>query len=201
MKANPFDVYQMFFALRNHFTKESYDYFLYNGKVSASKDSFLNHRDKFKYQRLSRLVSESEMKDFLVANILAGKKWVGEFLDDNAEDIYRQYLKRNQSLTYMFSNELDKLFDRVDDVNDLFRVKDNEYPVILNAYLGNEVSIETMVILNRFIGFFDKFDEKLKDDYIWEKNRLLLRKYEPFVHFDKEKIKSVLKQKVLDKSK
>jgi len=28
-----------------------------------------------------------------------------------------------------------------------------------------------------------------------------LRKYEPFVHFDKEKIKSVLKQKVLDKSK
>jgi len=191
----------MFFALRNHFTKESYDYFLYNGKVSASKDSFLNHRDKFKYQRLSRLVSESEMKDFLVANILAGKKWVGEFLDDNAEDIYRQYLKRNQSLTYMFSNELDKLFDKVDDVNDLFRVKDNEYPVILNAYLGNEVSIETMVILNRFIGFFDKFDEKLKDDYIWEKNRLLLRKYEPFVHFDKEKIKSVLKQKVLDKSK
>lgn len=201
MKANPFDVYRMFFALRNHFTKESYDYFLYNGKVSASKDSFLNHRDKFKYQRLSRLVSESEMKDFLIANLLANKKWVGEFLDDNAEDIYRQYLKRNQSLTYMFSNELDNLFDKVDGVTDLFRVKDNEYPIILNAYLGNEVSIETIVILNRFIGFFDKFDEKLKDDYIWDKNRLLLRKYDPFVHFDKEKIKSILKKKVLDKSK
>lgn len=201
MNANPFDVYQMFFALRNHFTKENYDYFVYNGKVRISKDSFLNHRDKFKYQRLSRIVSENEMKDFLVANLLAGKKWVGEFLDDSAEDIYKQYLKRNQSLTYIFSNELDKLFDKVDDVHDLFKVKENEYPVILNAYLGNEVSIETMVMLNRFIGFFDKFDEKLKDDYIWEKHRLLLRKYEPFVRFDKDKIKSVLKQKVLDKSK
>jgi hypothetical protein len=32
----PFEVYKKYLALKNHFTKDSYDYFKYGGKVSAS---------------------------------------------------------------------------------------------------------------------------------------------------------------------
>lgn len=200
MRAQPFDVYQMFFALRNHFTKEDYDYFVYGGKVRASEQAFIKSRDKFKFQKLTRIVSNTDMKNFLIANFLSGKKWVGEFLDDNAKDIYLQYQKRNQSLTYMFANELDYLLDQVDNVSDLFRIKEGQHPIILNLYIGNQVSIETMIMLDYFIQYYDKFDEKLKDDYIWDKHKLLLKKYKPFVDFDKKKIKSIMKEKLLDKN-
>jgi hypothetical protein len=35
-----YEVYKMYLALKQHFTKESYDYHTYNGKVRASEQSF-----------------------------------------------------------------------------------------------------------------------------------------------------------------
>ena len=35
-----FEVYKTYLALKQHFTKQEYDYFKYNGKVRANENSF-----------------------------------------------------------------------------------------------------------------------------------------------------------------
>ena len=48
-----FEVYKMYLALKQHFTKDNYDYQKYNGKVSASEKSFEERRDRFFFKKLA----------------------------------------------------------------------------------------------------------------------------------------------------
>ena len=58
------------------------------------------------------------------------------------------------------------------------------------------VSFETLVLINDFIPFTDKFDKYLSDDVIWSKISLKIRKYKPFLKYPKDKVKHILKEKI-----
>ena len=196
MRLSAFDTYQMFLALKNHFSQKSYNFFKYHGKTNASQESFLARRDKYQFQKLSRLKSDNEMCDFIVANLLDNDNiWVGDLLDKEAEDKYRQYLKRKQSISYNFANELDMFLAEMPNPKDWFDCKD-DLPPIMNMAMSGDLSLETFVILNDFIGFMDKFDKKMADDFLWPKFSVKARKFRPFVEYDKDKIKKILKEKL-----
>ena len=95
-----FETYCLFLALKNHLTTKSYDYFKYSGKTNASQDSFMSRKDRFHYQRLCRMCEDDQMKDFILSNLIKGKLWVGEMLDDEAEQNFKEYSKRKQAFTY-----------------------------------------------------------------------------------------------------
>ena len=195
MRLDVYDLYQMFMSLRNHFNQKSFDYFKYGGKIRSSKDSFMNNKDRFKYARLAREYDAAEMRDFLVANFIKGKKWIGEFLEDDADENYKAFLKRKQSFQYNFKNEVESLFGSVSKPNEVFQIIDGQYPIILNKVLSDEISIETFTVLNHFIQFTEKFDKAFgKDDIIWSRLRLLSTKLEPFIEYKKETTKKVLKE-------
>lgn len=194
-----FDTYSLFLALKNHFTQPSYDYFKYHGKTNASPDSFMSRRDRFQFQKLSRKVNASDMKDFIVANLLAGKSWVGDFLEDDANENYLSYVKRKQAFSYVFANELDKFFSE-NPPECAFKSKDGQMPPVLNSLMNGTISPETFAILNHYIGFSKVFDEKLKDDYIWSKYRSTITKLYPFLEFDRKKIADILKEKIKEYS-
>lgn len=197
MRMSAFDAYCLFFALRNHFTQEKYDYFKYKGKLKFSKDSFAVRKDRLQFQRLSRQYDEDELKDYILANILAGKIWPVDFLMDDAHDNYAAYLKRKQSISYTFDNEVQNLFKESKTPGDAFKIKSSQYPEIINQYLQHNISIETIAILNQFISFSSKFDKKIgKDDVVWSKLRMLIEKVKPFLQYDKEKIKHILKENI-----
>lgn len=192
MKLDAYETYCMFTALKYHFTQKNYDYFKYHGKVRGSKDTFASNKNRFKFAKLSRKYDADQLKDFIISNIIAGKSWVGELFDDDAEDFYTQYMKRKQSFTYNFTNEVKALFSS--DRSKLFKSTDSQYPEIINKYLQGEISLESIAVLNEFIDFFDKFDKSLgKDDIIWSKIRMSAEKLKPFLSYDKEKLKQVLK--------
>jgi hypothetical protein len=197
MRLSAFDTYALYLALKQHFTQDSYDYFKYHGKTRANKESFLQRRDKYQFQKLSRMYSNEEMTDFLVANLLKEKSWVGDLLEDDANDNYLSYLRRKQSLAYTFTNELDELFSQ-DPPDRAFKVGEGylHLPPILNFIMCGAMSPETFVILDRFIGFSSVLDKKLADDYLWSKYRMLPRKLHPFLNYDKEKMKNILKEKI-----
>lgn len=142
------------------------------------------------------MYSDDQMLDFLVANFIYDIKWIGDLLEDSANANYLQYIKRKQSFTYTFSNEVQKLFDRVDAPQNVFRVaKDSSYPVIINAILASELGYDTASILNEFFNFVPKFDRDLgTSDIIWGNIRLRILKIHSFVEYDKTKIKIFLKQ-------
>ena len=47
IKVTPFDAYKSYLGLKNHFTKEKYDYHRYGGKSRAKIDSFYKRKDRY----------------------------------------------------------------------------------------------------------------------------------------------------------
>ena len=46
----PFDAYRCYLSLKNHFTKEKYDYHKYCGKSRATVQSFYKRKDRFWFE-------------------------------------------------------------------------------------------------------------------------------------------------------
>jgi hypothetical protein len=183
-----YEAYQTFLAIKQHFTS-SYDYFKYGGKVKANQSSFEQRRDKFYFQKLSR---HRDLRGFLVANFaLRDIKWVGELITDEAESVYREWQKRNESLTYIVTEELSLLED---DFISFFKVKEGQHPKLLSLFKQNKISAETLCILNNLLSFFELWDKKIEDPVIWPTIRDRLLNYQPFVQYDKSKLKKVVKQ-------
>lgn len=135
------------------------------------------------------------MRDFIIANVLCGKTWVGDLLEEDAEENYRKHQKIQQSLSYHFSNQLDELFIQTNP-NVCFRTYKDRYPTLFMMYLGGRTSIQTMVILNGMLGYTNKWNQVYSDDSIWSKHSILIRKYAPFLEYDKTKLKNIFKEKI-----
>ena len=198
MRLSAFDTYSLYLAIRQHFTQDSYDYFKYHGKTRANNESFIQRKDRYQFQKLSRKYTSEEMLDFLVANAVRGTTWVGDLLNDECHDSYMAYLKRKQSLAYSFGNELDALFTQ-EPPDITFKVgKGHLYlPPILNARMCDTVSAETFVILDRFIGFSKTIERSLGENlFLWNRYNKPAQKLHPFLSYDKDKMKSILKEKI-----
>ena len=188
-----YGAYLLFLALRTHFTSAKYNFFEMNGKLRANKESYNKRHDKYFFEKLAREYNAEELKDFFVANLLNDTHYITEMLDENAKANYDNYKMRHQSLSYQFKHDLDKVL-----LGNPFKLSLDEYPPIILCYLNKTISHETMVVLNDFVSFADKFDKYLSDDIIWSKVSLKLRKYKPFVKYDKVRMKNILKEKIND---
>lgn len=194
----PFEVYKTYLAIKNHFTKIDYDYFKYCGKSRATLDSFHKRKDRYFFEKMSRQKSEEEIKAYFVANFVSCNEsqnlWIGEIIK-NGETTYNEWLKKIQSLTYLFKVE-SEIFIATDNFDKLFDCKQGSHPEILKKYLQKAVSLETLVILDYILGYSSKFDKKLTDP-VWETVSLKIKKYKPFLNIDESKFKKILKEIVL----
>jgi len=191
-----FAAYALWNALKLHFTSDSYDYFKYNGKTNVSKQTFSIRKDKYQFYKLSRKYSLEELRDFYVANFVYGKSdWVGELLQDGNEN-YLKWQKIIQSLTYTFENDIVHLLDEVEKPNDLLLVRSNEFPKLLQSVMNYSISIETVIILNDIMNFFPMWKKQIDDDIVWPDWQRRIEKYSPFIHYDKSKLKNILKEKI-----
>jgi hypothetical protein len=73
-------------------------------------------------------------------------------------------------------------------------VTDGQYPILLKEVMHNTIAVETLVILNDIMNFFPMWDKKISDTIVWPSMRRKFVKYTPFIDYDKEKFKSVLKE-------
>lgn len=190
-----YGAYMLFLALRTHFTSTKYDFFQFNGKLRLTKESYEKRQDRHFFDKIAKLYNAEELKDFYIANFLEDKHYIMEFLEGECEKNYLDFRRRRQSLFYIFSGEIDRLFR--DGVKTPFTIKDGEYPHIISLHLGHIIAPETMVILDEYITFSNRFDKYLgNDDPIWSKIALKIRKYKPFIKYDKDKFKHILKEKI-----
>ena len=106
-----YETFELYQALKLHFTSDSYDYFKYNGKSNVSVTSFENRKDKYHFYKLSRKYpNKEEMINFIVANFVEDdKSWVGNLLSEDAAQNYRKRQKVIQSLSYTFENDCNSL--------------------------------------------------------------------------------------------
>lgn len=195
-EAGGFEAFALYQGLKLHFTG-NYDFVKYNGKTNVTKDQFMMRKDKYTFYKLSRQYKRDELFGFYVANLLKNPKiWVGELLTEDANSEYVLWLKMQQMLSYAFEQQLDYIFDKVDKPDDLLKVVDGEYPLLYNEYLQDKVSIETMIILDDILNFFPMWQKKIDDDLIFPDFVFKCKKYKPFLHYDKPKFKTLLKDKI-----
>ena len=194
----PFDAYRCYLSMKNHFTKDKYDYHKYRGKSRATVQSIYKRKDRFWFEKLARNKSDQEVVEFFVSNFITctdpGKLWIGEMIKDG-EGRYTEWKKRNQSLSYVFKEETESLFSD-GDFDSMFAMDGTRHPQILKEYLRKNISIETLVILDKVLGFRENFDSHLKDP-VWETVSMRIKKYSPFLNIDVQRYKQILKQVVL----
>ena len=189
----PFEVYCEYLALKNHFLNPKYDYFKYNKKVRATITSFNKRRDKYFFEKTSRKYKDQEIVDFLVSNFVAATSvnqvWIGEIIS-SGERTYAEWMKRQQSLTYLFKEQSNELFSE----NELESVFDcsKGHPPVLKKFLSGTISLETLVIYNKIFLFGNKFDKQLLDP-VWETVSLKIKKYSPFINIDVFNYKKILR--------
>jgi len=189
-----YGAYVVFVTIRTHFESPTFDLFTHH-KVKASRTTYEKRPDKWFFDKVAKEYEDRELRDFFIANRLKDRNYVTELLEDEAKENYIQYKGRIQSLAYIFGNDVDRVFKYGLELP--FDVRDGEYPYIVCLYLRGSISPESMVILNDFIGYTEKFDKYMgNNDPIWSKVALKLRKYKPFVKYDKNKFKRILKEKI-----
>ena len=106
---------------------------------------------------------------------------------------YQEYIKRKQSMTYRFKEDVSTLYDISQKFDKLFII-DGVHPPLLKAHLGGKISIETLVIFNQIFKYIENFDKLIKEEIVWKPLRNRVVKYEPFVNIDKGKYKSIIKE-------
>ena len=198
LKVQPFDTYKAYLGLKNHFTNEKYDYVKYCGKSRASIESFYKRKDRFFFEKISRQKNDDEVIDFFVANFVSCNDpqslWVGEIMR-NGEDNYINWKRRTQSLSYVFKEEVENIFSGKD-FDKMFEVKGTTHPQIIKEHLQENISLETLIILEKILGFKKNFDKKL-DDPVWKFLSMRMKKYNSFLNINVLQYRKLLKQIVL----
>ena len=194
MKVTPFETYRTYLSMKSHFTNPKFDFFKYGGKSRATVASFNKRKDKYWFEKTSRKYSDQQVLDFLLSNFVIADNpqnlWIGEIIN-SGERNYADWMRRKQSLTYLFKEQSEKLLSE----NELQTVFDcsKGHPVILKRYLGGEISLETLTIMEKVFSFVRDFDKKLTDP-VWETVSLKIKKYIPFININVYNYKKILKE-------
>ena len=193
----PFDAYRCYISLNSHFTIESYDYHKVGVLTRVKKETFYKRKDRFWFEKFSRQKNDKEVVDFFVSNFVSttdpSRMYIGELVK-NGEERYVDWKNRTQSLSYVFKEETEYLFKdkKMDEVFDCSK----GHPIVLKKFLGGNISLETLVIYDRILGYGNNFDKKLKDP-VWETVSRRVRKYTPFLNIDVFRYKKILKEVVI----
>ena len=195
MKVTPFETYQTYLSMKSHFTNRKYDFFKYGGKSRATITSFNKRKDKYWFEKTSRKYSDQQILDFLLSNFLSTDNpqnlWIGEIIN-SGERNYAEWMRRQQSLTYLFKEQLNELLSSKN-LNEVFDCSNRKHPIVLKRYLGGEISLETLMILEKVFSFAKNFDKKLEDP-VWETVSMKLKKYNPFLNINVFHYKKILRE-------
>ena len=180
-----YDAYILWLAVKQHFSRPSYDFFKYCGKVNAPRATFEKRNDRKFFYRLST-VYKKELRDFYVSIYAQDGNldvWAGEFLEDKYKEGYIQWKKRKESLKRTFQQDVKTIAQIMESSDlsfkDVLVSRNGNLPAIVQLE-REHICPETLVIVNRMTNFLDKYCVHP----LWEDVNLRLTKYNRFVKVD-----------------
>ena len=152
---NGYTAYQIYLSLKLHFTSDSYDATKYGFKTSSNESTFTRRKDRFFFERIARKYKEPEVViEYFTANFLAGVKWIGDMKEEN----YSNYVKRMESLSYEFENDLRTLYEQCDSFDRICTS-----PILFDCLLAEEISIETIAIIDILVNNLRRLKKDIRD--------------------------------------
>ena len=196
------DFYRTYLAMKQHFTNPKFDFFKYDGKVKAREEKYQERTDFYFFETLARKLSDQEVREYMLASFISAndptKVWIGD-IKRSGKDHWLAWQRQQGSLTYSFKKDIDRLCDTLEatklSFNNLFETSGG-HPPLLKLFYKEEISLETLIILDMILGFMSVWDRKLKDP-LWEMLSFKVRKYKPFLSIRKDKYTKLIKDKFL----
>lgn len=195
---DPFLVYRNYVCVRNHFTKVDYDYFRYNGKCRAKRETFEKRKDCGLFHRIARTYTESETLGFFVSQAIDNElnpNTIGNnFL--KAQVVYRKWKKRVSMTEVNFRYDLDIMADRSGSSWRKLVSCKSGFPLLFGLLTSGVISPETYSLLEKAGGIITACDNALNDNLFTAMN-LRYRKYAAFLEPTVQEIISVIKKSKL----
>ena len=188
---DPFEVYKLYNALKLHFEQDSYDAIKYNFKSNVTPQSFFKRKDKYFFAKIGK--NQKDIQNFFVFNFIEDMKYIGDMMDIEGQQNYTKHKKIHESLTREYEkdiNNIDTSFDDLLVVNNI-----NTPHKIIELWMEEEVTLETVVILNSITGFVSREGHKITETLFWPDVSKKIIKYQPFVNFDKNKFVELTKKR------
>jgi len=191
LRMEPYDAYRYYMAIKLHFETDDYDAPKYNFKTSVKPQSFWKRKDKYHFAKVGKKFDKAdELVQFYVSQFTNENKWIGDMLEGDQQ--YADWQKKNQSLSYIFQNDINTLAGKVENFDDLFSV--DTHPLVVKEYLSDNICLETVVILDKLTNFMRKADKQITETIVWPDVSRLIRKYKTFVSCDLNKMKKIVLQ-------
>jgi hypothetical protein len=141
-----------------------------------------------------KVAKHPDPRNYILSNLVENPKiWIKEIaFSPSSEQVYKDWSKRQQSLMYLFKEELSKLNE---DFDSNFKAEDRTHPYILKLYIRKEISLETLVILVDLVKCASYWSRKFEYDPTVESVLNTISKYRPFIEYDREKTKAIVLEK------
>jgi len=188
---DPFEVYKLYNALKLHFEQDSYDAIKYNYKTTVNPQSFFKRKDKYFFAKIGK--NQKDIQNFFVFNFIEDMKYVGDMMDIEGQQNYTKHKKIHESLTREFEKDINTMTGQFDDLLVVNNI--NTPPKIIEMWMEEEVSLETVVILDSLTDFVYWEGKKITETLFWPDVSRKIKKYSPFVNFNREKCLNIVKKR------
>ena len=185
-----YESYQLYLGIKLHYNSD-YDFNKYNGKVSASFESYLKRSDKFQFSKLRKQHGEN-LKDFYIANFMYKDYWIGDLFGEAAKENYTEWKKYNQSLLYCFEKDIRYLNSLEGVLDNLFSTDSSSHPIIVSSILSKSISFATGVLLDSLIRWSSSVN--ITEKYVWPELQRRIQKTQGFIGYNNKK----LREKILE---
>lgn len=188
---DPFESYKLYNALKLHFETDGYDAVKYNYKSNVTPQSFFKRKDKYFFAKLAKKYN-GNLKDFYISQFVNTESYVGDMMDEEAEKNYLDYKRIQESIHRVFSIDINILGEQERKFDELFKSYHGQLPLVVKLWLQEEISLETVVILDSILGFVERESDNITDTIIWPDLKRRINKYKPFVNYTKDKCMKLL---------
>lgn len=183
---DPFESYKLYNALKLHFETD-YDAIKYNFKTNVTPNSFFKRRDKYFFAKIAK--NNKDLMNYYIFNFIEDVKYIGDMEDSN----YVKHKKVHDSLFRTFQQDINNIADNNFD-SLLVASNMNQAPKIIEKWMHDEITLETLVIINSFTNFVVTEGTKISETILWPDVSRKIMKYSPFLKFERNKYKNILQK-------
>ena len=196
-----FEAYKLYLSVWQHFSScNDYNYITYKGKLgNITGKAYEKRKDKFFFEALGSR-NRGDLLQYYVANFAhhgVEVAWIGDLHSKESEDVYYNWQRRIQSLTYIFEEDLKEvnefLIARGLEFDRLFDVEEDEHPLIFRFVQQRMIEVETYIIMDKILGFSKRIATKIKESYIFPAEQYRYDRYAEFLNLESDKYIKIMK--------
>lgn len=188
-----FIVYKLYMSVKLHFTTNKFDIFSTRGRLKGTRSQYESRNDYKLFEHIGeKYTDKRKVVEFFVANFAYGND-LTLYSPAESEDFYKEWVKRKESLSYVFTEDLKLILDYTEKHNatDIYSSIQGNYPILLNLFLGNKIKIETMSMLDDCYGYLLSWESQTFSKLLFETEIRRIKKLKGFILYNKTSITKI----------